>query len=121
MSVIDSLRSTAPADHNLEALGFAWLGDLLRIRGMTFAYVASYMLDVFDSEGHIVVDENDKPLKVQYWKAHDKHGLRISGYVETREEAVRQAEAWTSDKNQLLVNLIEENRELRQRLAALED
>lgn len=91
-----------------------WIGDIMSQRKRTVAYVASSMLDKLDADGQPVKDDADEVVKVQHWKAQDHHGLKISGFVPTREEAVRAAEAWIAEECELLVELLRENVRLRQ-------
>ncbi len=101
-------------DPDLAVLGFVWVGDILSLRKHSVAYIVSNMLEQHDETGAPVKDEADEVVKVQFWKAQDHHGLKISGFVPTREDAVRAAEAWIINRNDLLVELVRENARLRQ-------
>lgn len=89
----------------MRSLGFIWLGDLLRFKANTVAYVAPYQLVKLDDAGEAVRDEDGKKVMVEYWKAHDKHGLKISDYLISRREATDAAENWVAKEHSLLISV----------------
>lgn len=114
MSVLDSLPTVYSGLDILRTLGFIWLGDLLRLRAHTLAYVAPYKRVQLNDAGEPVLDVDGEEILVECWKAHDHHGLKISGFLTTREEAVLAAETWVAKRHELLLIVAFELASLRQ-------